>query len=295
VRVLMVFVAMVSAATAGPLTPQWDGVEARYHLELALHTRNPIRYYSPRNDDARVVDHLVALDTVCRASPDRKGWMATCELDDVRLGGIAYPGEQEKLDGILAEWAAILEQSHVQLNLAADGRIVGLDLEGPSKADERQAAIHETMRLLMRRVFTVMDVQSPKGGALPTGSWKQKGSPLAFELFTATGTAGGMAMRHTPGTATPTSLSFETSGRGNVSTGANLDANAGSMVNLVLGANGRFDLDSGLLAWRELSLSGELAGELRAADESAYWSLDAWVGRVRADGTVETRGGPVAR
>jgi hypothetical protein len=289
---LLALIASMAASAAGPLTPQWGAAPVRLHFEMAMHTQSVIRYYSSQNDDARVADHLVSLNTTCVASPGRRGWLAKCELDDVRLGGIAYPGDQESLNAILLEWEEVLNSSYVQLEIEEDGRILGLDLEGPSKADERQAAIHETMRLLMRRVFTVLDVQAPKDGALPSGDWKQKGSPLAFELFSSTGTAGGASLKHTPGIAADGRLPFESAGRGNVATGANLDADAGAVVNIRSGANGRFDLSTGLLQWCELSVGGELAGGLTASDATSYWSVYSWVGQINADGTVETKDGP---
>ena len=291
---LLVLLASIAAQAAGPLTPQWGKAPVRLHFEMALHTQSVVRYYSPRNVDARVSDHLVSLNATCTSAPDRRGWQAKCELDDVRLGGIAYPGEQEALNSILPEWEETLNASFVQLEILADGRIASVDLEGPSKADERQAAIHETMRLLVRRVFTVIDVQAPKDGALPTGVWKQKGSPLAFELFSTSGTAGGASLKHTPGVVADGRLPFESAGRGNVATGANLDADAGAVVNMKAGANGRFDLTTGLVQWCEVSVSGELGGGLTASDATTYWSLNSWVGQINADGTVETKDGPRA-
>ena len=75
----------------------------------------------------------------------------------------------------MEEYDALLEEATVQLQWTSSGRIKTLDIEGVPKTNSREATVHETLRLLATRSFSVLEVELPKD---PTAtSWKQKGSP----------------------------------------------------------------------------------------------------------------------
>lgn len=282
---ILLTLALSPAAWAGDLVPRWDQ-PVRYHAEALVETPNGYRYLGRYNVEAVVLTHELAVDLAC--APSEQAGRVDCILEQVALGGSARHSDEQAHTTILAEYQQALQGRTLQVDIAADGRIGTVDLEGVDKDDDRQAQIHETLRQLMRRVLAPLDLGLPRKGDPKSGTWRQKGTPLLFQLLTEYGTTGGSVMKHTL-TGREGSLALISSeGRGNLSTGLELELNAGQMVNMVGGGSGAFDTATGQLAWRKLAVSGELTTESIQYGDQMVYGLSAWVGRIGADGVVQT-------
>jgi hypothetical protein len=119
-----------------------------------------------------------------------------CVLDKVTLQGAALPGEAAALTRILADYQQRLQGKTVVLKVHDDGRIIALDLRGLAKTDKRSGIILDNVRMLMRHLFAPLDLQLQKKGDAKGKPWKQKGSPLALELLSRSGTVGGSRLEH---------------------------------------------------------------------------------------------------
>ncbi len=279
-----------SAHAQAPLVPRWDQ-PVRYHAEAAVSTPNGMLVLGVANLEAAARTHEMMAELSCTGAPDGAGWEVICTLDQIRFSGQAFHGDQADLDAILAEYEAMLKGKHLQLSVAKDGRITTVDLEGVERVDERTGRILEHQRQLMRRLVAPLDLGLPKKGEL-ADSWKQKGTPLLYELMTAYGTSGGRVMKHKLEGTDGDVVTISTFGRANVATGIDREVAVSEIVNLVGGGMGRFDTASGQLLWREVSVTGELTAESVQLGDVNVYALAAWMGRVEADGRVQGASGP---
>lgn len=271
---------------AGALVVSWDQ-PVRYHAEAAISTPNGYRFYGWKNAEAVARRSEIALDLSCSGRPVSRGFDVECTLDRVALAGKAFTGDQEDLDAVFAEYVGLMQGQTMQLLIGSDGRVLTVDLEGVDKRDERMARIHEDQRQLLRRALTPLDLGLPKKGDPKSGTWKQKGTPLLFQLMTAYGTAGGSVMKHTLEATEGDQAIISSAGRGNVATGLDIELGAGQTVNMLGFGSARFDMATGQLAWRQLSVTGELTASSVSLGDPTVYALGAWIGRIGADGAVE--------
>ncbi len=280
------------ASEAGPLVSRWDQ-PLRYHLEAAVSTPNGVQLLAVENKDAVARTHELLAEISCSGAAAGSGYDVTCELDKVLVGGQAFPGDEDELAAILDEYQELLQGKQLQLSVAADGRITLVDLEGIERVDERTGIIIEHLRQLMRRAVTPLDLGLPKKGALQD-EWKQKGSPLLFELFTAYGTSGGRVMKNHLESQDGKLAVISTMGRANVATGIDRELAVSEIVNMVGGGTARFDMTTGQILYREVSVTGELTAESVQLGDVNVYALAAWAGRIEPDGSVQGAEGPVA-
>lgn len=288
---LLTLVAAPALAQSGPpMLPNWSE-PVRYRAEVGISTPDGSRYLGRQNLDARAATHELVVEMSCSGQPAGKGWRVDCKLDEVLMGGVAYASDQAELEKIQAEYVEMLKGATVQLQIAKDGRISGLDLEGAERVDERMAIILEHQRLLLRRAFAPLDLGLPKKGERDS-EWKQKGVPLLFELMSAYGTAGGSKLVHTlegseGGVSTITSF-----GRANVASGIDLEVGAGQIVNMIGSGTARWDDEAQQILWREVSVTGELTAESVQLGDTNVYGMIAWAGRIEPDGKVQGEAGP---
>lgn len=279
------------AAEPGPLVSRWDR-PVRYHLEAAVSTPNGLQLLATANKDAVARTHEILAEVSCTGTANRGGTDVTCTLDKVLLGGQAFPGDEEDLGAILDEYQGMLAGTELQLAVAADGRITLVDLEGIERVDERRGIIIEYLRQLLRRAVTPLDLGLPRKGAL-VEEWKQKGTPLLFELFTAYGTSGGRVLKHHLDSVEGDVAVISSMGRANVATGIDRELAVSEIVNMVGGGRARFDLSGGQILWREVSVTGELTAESVQLGDVSVYALAAWAGRIEDDGSIQGPEGPV--
>ncbi len=294
---------LLSTVQAAPLSLQWDADPIRYHGELLLQRGEPIALLSANNIDVRATTVMLAADMTCTGEAAGKNWKVECAIDEIAIQGGAYtPDEQERLDTIFTEYSALMSTATVQLVQRADGRLRSVDLEGIDKSDERMSEIHESLRLLMRRLFAPLDIQLPKKGSAEVGeTWKHKGGAVALELFSKYGTFGGSSVTYTLAAAEGGMATVTSEGRGNIgvsSTGATMEMEDGSistsasseLYNTLSFGNGRLDTTSG--HWLFVDSSAEGQRNQAVAKSASQFIQAAWLGRINDDGTIEGRDGP---
>lgn len=288
---MLSLILFVTNAQAQGMALDWKQ-PLRYRSEVQVLTPNGYLYKGRANVEARVTSHELAVDLECTGSPQGGSTAVVCTVAAIDLGARPYPGDEADTELVLEEYRQWLAASTWQVRFGPDGRVMDVDLEGIEKSDDRMSEIHETLRQLARRVLTPLDLSMPQKAVAAGASWKQKGTPLLFQLMTTWGTAGGTVMRHRLESQQGMIVRIESEGRGNVATGLDLEVGSGETVNMIGGGYARVDTARGVILWRQVGVSGELtASSLQPGDPNVY-SLVGWAGLRNADGTVETESGP---
>lgn len=187
-----------AAAESVPLswTSQSDH-EALWWIRTEIALPQTVWFAGERNVQARVVG--LQLTGLYRCSPAEhvRGQVHewTCIIEDFGIVAAAMKRDTDDLAEVLELWDKALTGAEVELRLHADGRVVGLDLEGVSKRNPREAGMQETMRLMLLRSFAGLDLQL-RARELEVGeAWAQFESQL-FLAPSASGTIGSSQTAH---------------------------------------------------------------------------------------------------
>jgi hypothetical protein len=275
-----------SAVAQAPLQQGWSAGVAQYHLEGLVDTPRTFVHQGVDNLEARAIRHLLSADTTCSATPTGKKWSVDCVLQRVSIQGASLAGEEAALGMILADYERRLKGQTVHLKVHSDGRILALDIKGLEKTDKRSGVILSTLNLLMRRLFAPLDLQLPKKGVEQAKPWKQRGHPMALELMSHTGTAGGSRIEHRLVTAGG-EIRILSEGRGVVSPGDALEAGTGAMMKMETQATGVWSSERGLLAWRRIETSARYTvSSYSSAAGGVDYRHTGWAALVGEDGQL---------
>jgi hypothetical protein len=229
---------------------------------------------------------LIVADVTCVGAADKKNWRVDCRLDKIVFQGVSVPGEEAALGTVLADYQSRLEGKTVALRFKADGRISDLDLKGVEKTDKRSGIILETLRMMMRRVFSPLDLQLPKKGDAKGKPWKQKGTPMSLELMARFGTAGGTRLEHTA-QQEGEMVRIRSQGRGMVSPGQSLEAGTGAMMKIQTTGRGVWAPKAGVLSWREVETSAQFSvSAYNSSAGGADYQHKGWAAQVQEDGSL---------
>lgn len=285
----MLFVLLVALAHAGPLTPSWPAQPIRYHLEAVIDTPRSFRHVGGDNLEARATRHAIRADVSCLGGLKGKHWAVRCEVDEFSFDGHASRSKDVELKRIFEQYAALLRGATVELTILDNGRVKALVVDGPEKSDALSGKMLETCQLFVRRLFSPLDLQLPKDGDPKAKPWRQRGSPMALELLTRFGTAGGLVLRHEVTGQDGSIYDIRSQGRGSVTSGDTLEAGAGALMGIQTTGQGQFDSADGLILWREISTQAKFTvSAYDAGGAGVDYALVAWVGRIAEDGEVQT-------
>lgn len=284
---MLALLLLLSPANAQELLVlDWSKGPVRYHLESLVDTPRTMLHEGVDNLEARATRHLITADVSCSGTPAGKKWDVQCVLETLSVQGVALPGEEATLKTIFADYQQRLQGKTVALKVHGDGRILGLDLKGVEKTDKRSGIILDTIRMLMRRLFAPLDFQLPKKGDAKGKPWKQKGSPLALELLSRFGTAGGTRLEHQLNAAGE-KMRLTSQGRGMVSPGNSLEAGTGAMMKIETSGRGVWDAGAGLLAWREIQTAAQFSvSAYNAGSGGADYQHKGWAAQYGEDGAL---------
>ena len=281
-------------ASAGELTYRWTPDEVmHYRIQAFIVAPSVLRFMAARNVAARAEDIALAMELDCRAEPPKKRTQSwRCSIHRVELGGKAWEGEQEKLDAILTEYMDRLQEATIVVDYTHTGRVQLVDVEGIPRTSDREKLIHEYLRLLLQRAFAALEVELPKDGEVPAGTWRQKGNPLSMRLPTRYGTAGGVRLHHEVVGREGDLLVLSSVGRGIVHPGSALESGADRGVNMSVIGTGLFDPKRGLLVRNEVQTNGALTTSASMASAGFYLTqvvlvelLDSWEEETPAEET----------
>jgi len=261
-------------AFAGELSYKWEAGEImRYRVQAYVVAPRVLQFIAARNDTARAEEIALALELECTAQPPGKKTLKwRCIPHRSELGGVAWSGEQERLDAIFAEYKPMLDKATIVAEFTPTGRMKHVDLEGFPRDTDREKLIQEYLRLLLQRVFASLELELPKSGEQPSGAWRQKGSPLSMRLPTRYGTAGGVRLNHEVVGQQDDLLLIQSIGRGTVTPGSALEAGSDQAVNLSVTGNAQFDPVRGVLVRNEVQVSGALSVSASMASAGFYIS-----------------------
>jgi hypothetical protein len=285
--ILTLLLLLTPAKAQGLLELAWPAEPVRFHLEALIDTPRTMLYEGVDNLEARAGRHLIVGDVTCTGARLGKKWGVDCVLDKVTLQGVAVvPEDTETLTRILEDYQKRIQGKTVALKVHDDGRIIELDLRGVEKTDKRSGIILDNVRMLMRRLFAPLDLQLPKKGDAKGKPWKQKGSPLAFELLSRSGTAGGSRLEHEVSQAGEL-VQITSQGRGMVSAGSALEAGTGGMMKIETSGRGEWDTKRGILVWREVETSARYSvSAYSAGTRGVDYRYQGWASQVGTEGVL---------
>lgn len=189
----------VAHATTG-LQWQWPAEGRRYELLADLTLPSLMVLQADENFEVRA--HRVQIDAITTCKPrtenaPKSGWILDCTIDDVALRVGITASSEGREDKVIPELDQKLTGAVVQVTLSPDGHIRNIDLEGVNKQDTRRAAIHENLRLILSRAFSLLDFEMPsKGDDKGKGTWKVS-DVSAVDLPSNTGSLGSLPVVNT--------------------------------------------------------------------------------------------------
>ncbi len=172
---------------------RWD--DTRWLIKTEVVTPYPILFMREKNSSVNVSGFQVELVMTCSKAwkLDRKHYEIGCRIEEVALqaslAGVASERRIETGNLILADLDRMLTGAALQLQVADDGRVTSLDLEGLEKDTDRQQHIHETMRQVMSRISVGFDMKMQKFNQLHEGKWIEYRSRLMSMPLPANATA----------------------------------------------------------------------------------------------------------
>jgi hypothetical protein len=167
----------------GDLFARWDDTRWLVETELSL----PLVMTFAKDQDLEIRATAMQVRAVLACNKDeqlrKKRWVVDCVVEDVALQVVPYRndrGKKKLADGqlVLDEVDAKLTGSALQLQVADDGRVMNIDLEGVPKTNRRISLMHETLRQVMSRVVVGFDLKLRKFNQLHEGKWTEYNSAL---------------------------------------------------------------------------------------------------------------------
>lgn len=288
---ILLFLPSGSAADVAPNAPTWrwsPGQERTWYIESRVILPTPWDLQGRGAIDAVTAD--LETRTLLRCAP-AEGWSEgdrtvalDCAIDDIAISAGAVQGDRDELQTILEEMDADLTGAYLQVRLSPDGQLGLVDLEGIEVNDQRDAQRLETMRLLMLRAVSGLDLPLP--GTAEASRWKQRGGRIA-EYPSPYGTQSFAKLVHASAPASDATLAVHS--EGDTSMRVQLTLQGGEAVNYLvtggLGSESAFDVDGGALVARCWYLNADTT--VNASDYQAAFALDeqgrvAWRSYVQA-------------
>ena len=275
--------ALLSLSTAFAQVPawKWTSEPVKFHAETHISQPRGARYEAFYNLDAWATAIDLSTEFSCQATGE-KG-MVRCSFEWLKLSGrAAKPAEQEELEKILNEWADRMVGYTVELSINSLGKVQAIDLDGTERADSRQGFIVERERLLLVRIFCMLDQPFPKSEEAYQEGWPAKGWLPIFALINTTGTSGSMQLTYTNLEPRNGYVFVETAGTGLISAGAGVDSGGDSLVNASVAGSTLFDPTAGNIAYRNFVME---AYYLSGNSSTPYYQQSAAIQRIAAFGT----------
>lgn len=237
------------------LFARWDGTrwfvatEVSMPWEILFKARENYEFRSDRYQ----VRTIIECEKDWRRS--RRRFEVDCTIADFGIQVTARNSDDPgKVQRVLDEVDTALTGAYLQLSVRDDGRVVGIDLEGPTKRNNREDIIHETLRLVMTRVIVGYNMRLRKFKDLSEGVWVEYNSSL-MSIPTQDATSRGTStlvhkLEMLDGHAT-----VESRGRGMIATG-DLGSTAGSYFETDYSGVSVYDRKEGFMTERVWTLTG---------------------------------------
>lgn len=175
---LALFFPVPAFATTG-LAWQWPAEGHRFLMAARVDLPAPLLVPAERNAELRTSSFDLTVVTSCvPAEPaPKKGFRLACKVEDFAIRtDEASAIEKDHIVPILSELDTKLTGASVQIVTDAEGHLKLFDLEGVVKDNERQRAQFALSRLLLMRVFVLLDFELPKLGDDRGLAWRVSNS-----------------------------------------------------------------------------------------------------------------------
>lgn len=262
----------VSAGATTGLAWSWPAAGWRYQLLTRVNVPTLISMKAQENAEARVAQFQLEVVTRCAPTgePAKSGWELRCDLEDIAVLATPVTPDAAPLAAIAREYDSRLTGAWVQVQFSSDGRIKNIDLEQVDKSDPRQAAIHETMRLMLARAFAPMELTLPKGGDdKGKGAWRTD-NLLATAFPSSQGTMGSVQVAHQITATEGGIVALRASGKGVVSSGEMVvvagQERPANTWEMVYDGEARFDVARGVLLERQYIADAQPTASSMASD-----------------------------
>lgn len=269
--------APVAMATEGLAWGWPEGESHRYFLEADVQTPYLLQFNAQANDNIRVAKFTLTLNTLCTNIGDmgKKGFELKCSIDDVRL--VAMPTASDAgrgLLGILDEIDAGYLGASATIMMGRDGYVRSVSLDGVTDRIRRMREMEETMRLMLARSVSALDLGLPRKGDDGGSAWLVKKTTV-FQLPSKFGSFGSSTIQSKVVEQDGAQVLIQTTGRGSVASGesAVVGTPEGAAVDrprdtydMVIQSIARFDTERGLLVERVVTAEGNVTASSQTAE-----------------------------
>lgn len=251
---------MTPAQAAEGLVWNWDKPK-RFLLVSDVNAPEFLLWQAELNYQARVFKWRTNIVASCvPAEVGKKTALVNCHIEDISLQATSLPGDMKNLPKVLEDLDSKLSGASMQLELALDGRVRSVDLEGIDKKRRRLTEIVETMRLVLARAIAPLDLQMPKKGTDGgTGAWIQK-QTLVTGFPSGLGTMGQVKTQHQIVEEEGDTIKIQSSGSGIAGSGRMVEVNGQEQVanfyDMQHAGEAVFDINDGSLISREYQVRG---------------------------------------
>ena len=265
--------------------PQWNWPDStvRYHGELQL--------LHPYGEEYRAVENLeimagaiaVTADFECTSHPEEDIRVVDCTFAWFDVASKAMKAEnQDKLNQIMAEWNQNIKTYTVEMTFGLNGKMKTMDLKNVNRINQRAGSIIEQQRLLLLKLFDLLDMPLPETEKEWNKGWKSKGWIPQFLLLSVNGTAGSMKVSHVAKEPRNGYLFIETEGHASVNTNSGVDTNSAAMVDCIMGGSTLLDEKTGLVFYRNMVVNGMFTASVGINSNKPFYEQSAAIQQVEA-------------
>lgn len=167
----------------GDLFARWDDTRWLITTELAL----PYAFQFLKDENLGFPSREFQFRTVIRCNKQwrlgRHRYEVDCVIEDFGMqAALDYdrvkPGDITDATAVLEEIDAKLTNAAIQLQVADDGRVTNLSLEGVPASNRRQSEMQETLRQVLSRLVVGFNLKLQEYNQLNEGKWHEYNSTL---------------------------------------------------------------------------------------------------------------------
>lgn len=244
----------------------------RYVINSQTIVSSVFQMNAEENLDRRVLEWKLNLNVLCtRTAAGKSGVEVTCTLEDVSVAADPFRDDEADMQLVVDEWDKVLTGATAQLRVGSDGRITSFDLDNiqHTRNNDRIRRIQEQMRLAVGRAFAGLDLQLPSKGDDKGKAWPSKSS-MFMDIPSPDGTAGGLEIVSKVVEQKGSEVVIETTGTG--VRGPARYNEAGQIQNawdLRMFSRATFDTAAHRLVAREVMVQGDLTPSSQIATSGA--------------------------
>ncbi|MCB9664278.1 MAG: hypothetical protein H6732_09205 [Alphaproteobacteria bacterium] len=160
---------------------RWDHTRWHVRTQLGLPTPYLLYDYSSHEMEPVAIDLDFVMSCVKTWRRNKTRQEVDCTIDDLAVRAAPWRLKEPYGEEILAYLDQRMTGSRLQLLVADDGRVMGVDLEGFTEDNDRQKAIFQQARMLLDRALAGFHLRLPPRSAIRLGQWVEY-NPTLFAI-----------------------------------------------------------------------------------------------------------------